>query len=78
MRRSTPPWRAGPFAGGGFGGFGDLGDILGQMFGGAFSGGGFGGFQPATAPYRERPALQLTFSFEEAAFGAEKENYDSA
>lgn len=60
-----------PFAGGGFGGFGDLGDILGQMFGG-----GFGGFSGQT---RNGPIpgddlrYSMTITFEEAAFGAEKE-----
>ncbi len=58
-----------PFAGGGFGGFGDLGDILGQMFGG-----GFGGGQMRNSPIPgDDLRYNLTISFDEAAFGAEKE-----
>jgi molecular chaperone DnaJ len=61
-----------PFAGGGFGGFGDLGDILGQMFGGGF--GGFGGGQSRNGPIPgDDLRYNMTISFEEAAFGAEKE-----
>ncbi len=61
-----------PFAGG-FGGFGDLGDILGQMFGGGFSGGGFGG-QTRNGPVPgDDLRYSMTITFEEAAFGAEKE-----
>ena len=62
-----------PFAGGGFGGFGDLSDILGQMFGGAFSGGGFGGSTRNGPVPGEDLRYSITISFEEAAFGAEKE-----
>ena len=63
--------------GGGYGGgagfdFGDLGDIFGSFFGG-----GFGGGQPRrnpNAPQRgESIRMNLTISFEEAAFGCEKE-----
>ncbi len=59
--------------GGGFDGsfdFGDLGDIFGSFFGG-----GFGGSQRTrTGPQRgESLRLGLTISFEEAAFGCEKE-----
>ena len=53
---------------GGFGGFGDLGDIFGDFFG--------GGSSRATqnAPRRgENVATRLELSFEEAAFGCEKE-----
>lgn len=61
-----------PFAGGGFGGFGDFGDILGQMFGGGF--GGFGGGQTRNGPIPgDDLRYNLTISFEEAAFGVEKE-----
>ena len=61
-----------PFAGGGFGGFGDFGDILGQMFGGGF--GGFGGGQTRNGPIPgDDLRYNLTISFEEAAFGIEKE-----
>lgn len=60
-----------PFAGG----FGDLGDILGQMFGGGFGGfGGFGGGQTRNGPVAgDDLRYNLTISFEEAAFGAEKD-----
>jgi len=65
-------------AGAGFDGsfdFGDLGDIFGNFFGGGF--GGFGGGGRRTnpnAPQRgESIRLSLTISFEEAAFGCEKE-----
>ncbi len=63
--------------GGGFGGFGgDFGDIdLGDIFG-SFFGGGFGGSrqQSRNAP-RQGDSLRanLTITFEEAAFGCEKE-----
>ena len=62
---------------GGFGGsgFGDFGDIFGDIFGSAF-GGGFGGSSRATqnAPRRgENVATRLELTFEEAAFGCEKE-----
>ena len=54
--------------GGGFGDFGDLGDIFGSFFG--------GGTQRSTAnmPRRgENVAARLELTFEEAAFGCEKE-----
>jgi len=66
-------------AGGGFGGgfdMGDidLGDIFGSFFGGGFGGGGFGGQQRANAPKKgESLRANVTVSFEEAAFGCEKE-----
>ena len=66
---------AGGFSGFG-GGFGDLGDLFGDLFGG-FS--GFGGFGGATrsnpnAPRRgDNVRAQVNISFEEAAFGCEKE-----
>ena len=54
---------------GGFGGFGDLGDIFGDIFG--------GGSRRASnynAPRRgENVAVRLELTFEEAAFGTEKE-----
>ena len=64
-------------AGGGYGGFDmgdiDLGDIFGSFFGGGF-GGGFGGQQRANAPQKgESLRASLTITFEEAAFGCEKE-----
>ena len=64
--------------GGGFGGF-DMGDIdLGDIFG-SFFGGGFGGFGGGSSARRNGPQkgeslrASLTISFEEAAFGCEKE-----
>ena len=64
--------------GGGFGGF-DMGDIdLGDIFG-SFFGGGFGGFGGSSSARRSGPQkgeslrASLTISFEEAAFGCEKE-----
>ena len=66
-----PSYGAG--AGGGFNGgfdFGDLGDIFGSFFGG-----GFGGARAnPNAPQRgESLRTSVTISFEEAAFGCEKE-----
>ena len=68
-------------AGGGYGagGFdmGDLNDIFGSFFGGGFGGftGGFGNSQQrANAPQKgESLRANLTITFEEAAFGCEKE-----
>ena len=60
--------------GGGFGGF-NMGDIdLGDLFG-SFFGGGFGGAQRANpnAPRRGENLRTAVISFEEAAFGCEKE-----
>ena len=61
-------------AGGGFDGgcdFGDLGDICGSFFGGGFGG---GRRTNPNAPQRgESIRLSLAISFEEAAFGCEKE-----
>ena len=60
-----------PF-GGGFGGFGDFGDIFGDIFGSAFSGGR--SRQQNNAPRRgENIMARLELTFEEAAFGCEKE-----
>ncbi len=60
---------------GGFGGFGgfDMGDIFGDIFGGGF--GGFGGRSNARrGPQRgSNVSTEVTISFEEAAFGCEKE-----
>lgn len=60
--------------GGGFGGdFGDmdLGDLFGSFFGGGFGG---GGRQSRNAPRKgESLRASLTISFEEAAFGCERE-----
>ncbi len=65
-------------AGGGFGGFDmgdmDLGDIFGSFFGGGFGGFGGGSQQRANAPQKgESLRANITISFEEAAFGCEKE-----
>ena len=58
--------------GGGFGGFGDFGD-LGDIFGSFFGGGG-GGRRNQNAPRRgEDIGIRLDLTFEEAAFGCEKE-----
>ena len=64
--------------GGGFGGFNmgdiDLGDLFGSFFGGGF--GGFGGSASsrANSPQKgESLRANLTVTFEEAAFGCEKE-----
>ena len=71
-----PNYGAGAGGGGGFGGFtdfdfGDLGDISGSFFGG-----GFGGSTRSSrnGPQRgESIRVGVTVSFEEAAFGCEKE-----
>ena len=71
-----PNYGAGAGGGGGFGGFtdfdfGDLGDIFGSFFGG-----GFGGSTRSSrsGPQRgESIRVGVTVSFEEAAFGCEKE-----
>ena len=55
---------------GGFGGFGDLGDIFGEFFGG----GGSRRASNQNAPRRgENVGARLDLTFEEAAFGCEKE-----
>ena len=68
------------YGAGGFGGFdfGDLGDIFGDLFGGGFGGfGGFGGSSRRSDPNAPRRGSDirssLNISFEEAAFGCEKE-----
>ena len=54
---------------GGFGGFGDFGDIFGEFFGGGSRRGSVN-----NAPRRgENVAVRLDLTFEEAAFGCEKE-----
>ena len=64
--------------GGGFGGFDmgdlDLGDIFGSFFGGGGFGGGFGGGGRRNGPQQgESLRASVTITFEEAAFGCEKE-----
>ena len=67
-----PNFGAGGFGGGGFGGFGDFGD-LGDIFG-DFFGGGRSRAQQQNAPRRgENIMARLELTFEEAAFGCEKE-----
>lgn len=69
-----PNFGAGGFGGGGFGGFGDFGD-LGDIFG-EFFGGGFrrSGESRRNAPMRgDDVGARLELTFEEAAFGCEKE-----
>ncbi len=70
-----PSFGAGAGGFGGFGGFGDVGDIFDSFFGGGgFGGFGGGGRSRANAPIKgEDIELSLTISFEEAAFGCEKE-----
>lgn len=69
----------GPGGPGGFGGFDmgdvDLGDIFGSFFGGGFGGfGGGGGSARRNAPQKgESLRAALTITFQEAAFGCEKE-----
>ena len=58
--------------GGGFSGFGDFGDIFSDLFGGGFGGGRSSSQQ--NAPRRgENIMSRLELTFEEAAFGCEKE-----
>ena len=60
----------GGFGGGGFSGFGDFGDIFSDFFGG----GGSSRSARQNAPRRgENVAARLELTFEEAAFGVEKE-----
>jgi molecular chaperone DnaJ len=69
-----PNFGAGGYGGGFDMGDIDLGDIFGSFFGGGFGGGSYGGQQRANAPQKgESLRASLTISFEEAAFGCEKE-----
>ena len=64
---------AGGYGGAGFGGFGDFGD-LGDIFGEFFGGGGRGRAGTQNTPRRgENVMSRLELTFEEAAFGCEKE-----
>ena len=56
--------------GGGFGGFGDFGDIFGSFFGG---GGGRSTSNPNAPRRGENVMARLELTFEEAAFGCERE-----
>ncbi len=58
--------------GGGFGGFGDFGD-LGDIFGSFFGGGSSRRSNPNAPRRGENVGVRLDLSFEEAAFGCEKE-----
>ena len=63
----------GPYGAGGFSGFGDFGD-LGDIFGDFFGGGSRSRAQQQNAPRRgENVMSRLELTFEEAAFGCEKE-----
>ena len=63
----------GGYGGAGFGGFGDFGD-LGDIFGSFFGGGGRRGAAAQNSPRRgENVGARLELTFEEAAFGCEKE-----
>ena len=63
----------GPYGGGGFSGFGDFGD-LGDIFGDFFGGGRSSRAASQNAPRRgENVMSHLELTFEEAAFGCEKE-----
>lgn len=66
----------GGFNGGGFSDFSDLGDIFGDLFGDMFSGGGGGGRgrgRRSRGRAGEDLQVELEVSFNEAAFGVEKE-----
>ena len=68
-----PNFGAGGGYGGGFDGFGDMGDIFGDIFGGVF-GGGSRRASTQNAPRRgENVGARIEVTFEEAAFGCEKE-----
>lgn len=68
-----PNFGAGAGYGGGFGGFGDFGD-LGDIFGEFFGGGSTRRGSQQSAPRRgENVMSRLELTFEEAAFGCEKE-----
>ena len=65
--------QGGGYSGAGYGGFGDFGD-LGDIFGSFFGGGGSSRSQNRNAPRRgENVMIQLDLTFEEAAFGCEKD-----
>ena len=63
---------AGGYGGAGFGGFGDFGD-LGDIFGEFFGGGRSRGSQQNAPRRGENVMARLELTFEEAAFGCEKE-----
>ena len=63
---------AGGYGGAGFGGFGDFGD-LGDIFGSFFGGGASARSNPNAPRRGENVGARLDLTFEEAAFGCEKE-----
>ena len=63
---------AGGYGGSGFGGFGDFGD-LGDIFGSFFGGGASSRANPNAPRRGENVGARLDLTFEEAAFGCEKE-----
>ena len=68
-----PNYGAGAGGPGGFGGMGDFGDVFSSFFGGGF--GGFGGGRSRANGPRKGEDIEtyITISFEEAAFGCEKD-----
>ena len=70
-----PNYGAGAGGAGGFGGFGGFGGVdLGDIFGSMFGFGGGGGSQRQNGPTRgENVRVSVQLTFEEAAFGCEKE-----
>ena len=69
-----PNYNPGAAGGAGFGGFGGMDFDLGSIFDNFFGGGGASSSRRANAPQKgENLGAQVTLSFEEAAFGAEKE-----
>lgn len=69
-----PNFGSGGGFGGGFGGFGGMDFDLGDIFGSIFGGGGGNSARSRNAPRKgERIHSTVTISFEEAAFGCEKE-----
>ena len=70
-----PNYGAGAGGAGGFGGFGGFGGVdLGDIFGSMFGFGGSGGSQRQNGPMRgENVRVSVQLTFEEAAFGCEKE-----
>ncbi len=69
-----PNYGAGTGGGAGFDGFGDMGDIFSTIFGGGGGFGGFGGQPRPNAPQQGSDLrVQVDLTFEEAAFGCDKE-----
>ena len=70
-----PSYGAGaPFGGGGFSGFGGMDFDIGDIFGSIFGGGGGTSTRSRNAPRKgERVRAHVTVTFEEAAFGCDKD-----